>query len=47
MQMTGHSVSTLSEENVAPILWGEGLSDPGQPSAWDKTGMPLGEFHSL
>ena len=47
MQEAGYSTPTLSQENVAPILWGEGLSDPGQPSAWDQTGMPLGEFHSL
>ena len=47
MQEAGYSAPTLSQENVAPILWGEGLSDPGQPSAWDQTGMPLGEFHSL
>ena len=47
MQEAGYSEPTLSQENVAPILWGEGLSDPGQPSAWDQTGMPLGEFHSL
>jgi len=46
MQETDYSVSTLSEASVAPILWGEGLSDPGEPSAWDRTGMPLGEFHS-
>ena len=47
MQEAGYSTPTLSQENVAPILWGEGLSDPGQSSAWDQTGMPLGEFHSL
>ena len=47
MQEAGHSEPTLSQASVAPILWGEGLSDPGQPSAWDRTGMPLGEFHSL
>ena len=47
MQEGGHSEPTLSQASVAPILWGEGLSDPGQPSAWDQTGMPLGEFHSL
>ena len=46
MQKAGHSEPTLSQASVAPILWGEGLSDPGQPSAWDRTGMPLGEFHS-
>ena len=45
-QETDYSASTLSEASVAPILWGEGLTDPGQPSAWERTGMPLGEFHS-
>jgi hypothetical protein len=47
MQEAGYSTTTLSQANVAPILWGEGLSDPGQPSAWNLTDMPLGEFHSL
>ena len=47
MQEAGRSVPTLSQANVAPILWGEGLADPGQPSAWNLTDMPLGEFHSL
>lgn len=28
------------------VTWGLGLTDPGEPSAWDITGMPLGEFHS-
>ena len=28
------------------ISWGFGLTDPGEPSAWDITGMPLGEFHT-
>lgn len=28
------------------VTWGFGLTDPGEPSAWDITEMPLGEFHS-
>ena len=28
------------------VTWGAGLTNPGEPSAWDTTGMPLGEFHS-
>ena len=28
------------------ISWGFGLTDPGEPSALDITGMPLGEFHT-
>ena len=31
MQMTGHSVSTLSEENVAPILWEKDCLIPDSP----------------
>ena len=28
------------------ITWGLGLTDPGEPSAWDITDMPLGEFRT-
>lgn len=28
------------------VTWGFGLTDPGEPSAWNITEMPLGEFHS-
>jgi len=46
MQMTDQVVSPLPAGSAVPLTWGQGLSDPGQPSAWDITGMPLGEFHS-
>jgi len=36
------AIATPTEE----ITWGFGLTDPGEPSAWDITDMPLGEFHS-
>ena len=46
MEMTDQVVSPLPAGSTVPLTWGQGLSDPGQPSAWDITGMPLGEFHS-
>ena len=46
MQMTDQVVSPLPAGSAVPITWGQGLSDSEQPSAWDITGMPLGEFHS-
>ena len=36
----------LTPTSSDSVTWGMGLTDPGQPSAWDITGMPLGEFHS-
>ena len=46
MYMTEQVVSPLPAISTVPVTWGQGLSDPEQPSAWDITGMPVGEFHS-
>jgi hypothetical protein len=43
------SASVLMESvSAAPaaVTWGYGLTEPGASSAWDITGMPLGEFHT-
>jgi len=46
MAMDGGLIVNATALAADEVTWGYGLTDPGQPSAWDITGMPLGEFHT-
>ena len=43
---TASATAALVTPTSSEVTWGAGLTDPGAASAWDLTGMPLGEFHS-